>query len=1110
MSKNNLINVPLNGVLNLNINKAVTTDDPSIFNDLSGVYYGNSLAPFYVNTQESSGDSCQLFTYCDNDYYVENTGFGYRILDENNNILADRTNCMDMFKFNIRQLPSNAKYHNEGYLTVEGQQDLCCWYYHVDNNNNFCLHINNDITGTLPNGTNQIDAQILSNNNVVVAYTTDDYLCIQQYDINGNVVYNKCYGSQRHETYRTTTVVHPVSEVYTFCINSAFKCYGIICRETYNDFCCFPVTRLVCCNDIDYLNWQMSIATNGTNWAVQFANVCTPENAYEISLVCGGQLPEIEGYNEHCDEMNAKCLISYDIRMNRVVDVYVNTDYLFGISFDNNDCVSNKLYGPYLNEVLRLCRPSFRQYNSLQASLCVTMETYPGRQCESCYAQQSIVYNMLTNCITYAGRNICDDFYGCVCNVTHSCNPGYCCAYRNNATMPLGCLDLTNNNVCSCIQYTPLLTTQQQGNIYADTDTEILRCANIRVVNGLCLSRGETFCEACIICNDSTNRVYIVGSNSSTSQNSQQIFFDQADYNIGVTIGYGTYSGLVHKMRNIIPVNSICSLNIGKHNENPGVINVNSGAVCCAVCFPIPYKVTINNKYVVEWLPAFSSICYTGPSACLSNTYDPSIWCYGKLIGSSTLNWKQFGPYLINNSDSDFKVFDLEHEKWNTAFATGWNNSVIMKGRECNDEVINPTAWVTAVDNNYEITCELTPSVGCAVTIECLRGNTLCMYDLNNIYCTCLANSMPPIDFYFSTGEGISTASYYCTLTYNDYYYRENCLDNTVNYVSGNNIPVSLSDSYCCFATGIATVSNVISDINAPLMTSNNRTVWAYDASSTIDNISALFYISGTPYIVVKDTIYVASFVNGVIENTNQLAAVIGDMRFLTSTPFEALFWSQMNKTIYSFTGDRKVNPKQQATDIYSINFVHYNSLTQTTYISYINMNNESKLLAITSDNVEYFMPVNETINRVSESSDHISFNSENNTINIAYEKISDDYDLAPLYVSTSYIGSKDGMSVQKAPTWHIRLWEPNRQEVYLNMTGKAITNVGGVSKKKSLTIKPTDWDINNQVLVKYTPEYDAGVGNALDIETNGHIISIVMEQMDMNSVQHTSGIKSR
>lgn len=272
--------------------------------------------------------------------------------------------------------------------------------------------------------------------------------------------------------------------------------------------------------------------------------------------------------------------------------------------------------------------------------------------------------------------------------------------------------------------------------------------------------------------------------------------------------------------------------------------------------------------------------------------------------------------------------------------------------------------------------------------------------------------------------------------------------------------------------------------------------------SSELEGISASFIVQGQFFVIIGETIYSYSADNGLLNSIVN----IGAMELIGYTPYQAILWSNTNKTFYSFTGDNGLSVLVQADEIETIYSSSYNPNTMSIYVVsnvgvYIFGNEQ--LIKISDEEYLKCYPLDTGACLVGEDKTlYISYNKEHN------------YDIIPIVLETEYYGQGNFIkSVNDCV--YIRIFKQDyKDNAEDNAEGKVIVSsstlndVSKWSETKEFQIKNTDWDKGtNTILLRYQPKFQEGEGFRVKIVSPFAITQLAISEkaVAMTSTSHNN-----
>ena len=109
--------------------------------------------------------------------------------------------------------------------------------------------------------------------------------------------------------------------------------------------------------------------------------------------------------------------------------------------------------------------------------------------------------------------------------------------------------------------------------------------------------------------------------------------------------------------------------------------------------------------------------------------------------------------------------------------------------------------------------------------------------------------------------------------------------------------------------------------------------IMAYFLGTLVEGLSEVFIIQGQYFGIIGDKLFSISFANGVVANVSFVVSLKG-LQFCGNTPYQAIFFSNTNRCLYSFTGANVLNAMQLVDKIKEIKSYKYNPATQSIFLS--------------------------------------------------------------------------------------------------------------------------------------------------------------------------------
>lgn len=254
--------------------------------------------------------------------------------------------------------------------------------------------------------------------------------------------------------------------------------------------------------------------------------------------------------------------------------------------------------------------------------------------------------------------------------------------------------------------------------------------------------------------------------------------------------------------------------------------------------------------------------------------------------------------------------------------------------------------------------------------------------------------------------------------------------------------------------------------------------IYLYYLLSGVQGLQNVFILQGSVYGVTDENILLLSYSDSVV-NSIDIIAIKKNMRYLGATPYTAYFWSDQNKSIYAFQGDRLLHKLYEANEIGEIYFTSYNSSTYTLYIA-----TDKGIYAV--GDCMYKIEINTAYKIEQTEKDVIVFYTDENG-DKKYSKLR--YDSAPgyerdkLHLCTSFFGA--GVNVVSIlDTWYMHFYNNGLEEDgEIKLRLETLTNTGRKTEEKTVKVRASDWDkLTNTYYFRYQPQYQRSIGASLDI----------------------------
>lgn len=478
--------------------------------------------------------------------------------------------------------------------------------------------------------------------------------------------------------------------------------------------------------------------------------------------------------------------------------------------------------------------------------------------------------------------------------------------------------------------------------------------------------------------------------------------------------------------------------------------------------------------------------------------------------------------YIVLNTVNYFNCYDTKtglKRHW----ASDYNNRIIY-GKAfrnyTNDDSFKALLsaplykgfMITGQNANYEETQDTITSIELgAIQYEACLKEEMAFISCNTPY-----GAVEGIDYY--RGDGDSTAAIYINSFTNGTKYINTDLKNPdAPYPIGQNADVRFNPNL--FTRFISSYNNkdmVISDGVAYRLIYYNNVIpiMSYFMLDGVEELESAFVLQTSFYGVSKTRLYQMNYSNGVGVD---VIADITNLEYLGALPSQALFWSAQNRAIYSFKGNCIMQLSQYANDLTGIYGKWYNPATQElfldtnigilvfsdlgTYCLEWSTETEQRSVADIFFFEDYFI-----VNLVGDTTDSVYY---------SYNK-KEGYESNKVYFITKYYGN--GLAPITVNNIYVRLYDQAELNApgFIKMKGYTITDKGTHTDEKTVLIGGEDnpeadppttageaWDEETgTLLVKYTPQYNRGLGFALELETTFPIIDIKFDYVENGTIE--------
>lgn len=249
----------------------------------------------------------------------------------------------------------------------------------------------------------------------------------------------------------------------------------------------------------------------------------------------------------------------------------------------------------------------------------------------------------------------------------------------------------------------------------------------------------------------------------------------------------------------------------------------------------------------------------------------------------------------------------------------------------------------------------------------------------------------------------------------------------------------------------------------------------------TETEVNNIFLTQGQFYGINDEYIYSVGLDNSVV-SINGVVANKQDLMFLGAFPTMALFWSKLDKSLYSFTGDAIM---QKVKEAYRINNI-YNVYCDPSRLTMI----------ISTDIGVIIIYQNQTmlLEEMKEPIEHIYYDSNTYVLDDTLLSLSEQENYEPqnIKLHTEYYGVGSGVkSVNDCV--YIRIAK-GKKNGFIKFQSFVLNDRSTASEEKTVDLPDSVFDpITKSAFIKYQPKNQAGLGFSVKIETTNPVVSMAI-----------------
>ena len=260
----------------------------------------------------------------------------------------------------------------------------------------------------------------------------------------------------------------------------------------------------------------------------------------------------------------------------------------------------------------------------------------------------------------------------------------------------------------------------------------------------------------------------------------------------------------------------------------------------------------------------------------------------------------------------------------------------------------------------------------------------------------------------------------------------------------------------------------------------NNEVIMSFYLGTLIENLEDVFILQGQYYGIIDNQIFSIQFANGVVSSVYSIVSVQG-MKFCGCTPYEALFYSDTNRTLYNFTGANVLNVKQFIDKVSLVKGYKYNPSTHSIFLF-----TDIGVLVYSLFGI-YQIDFIDCVGMFLQDKGIVLYNNSD-TAQVYkfikyYKELADTgYEKKNIELETCYYGMNNQV-VTINDCLYMRFFNETHESGNIEITATTISNEGKSTEKTTFKINGSDWDDKtNTIFVRYQPKEQRGLGISFKI----------------------------
>ena len=454
--------------------------------------------------------------------------------------------------------------------------------------------------------------------------------------------------------------------------------------------------------------------------------------------------------------------------------------------------------------------------------------------------------------------------------------------------------------------------------------------------------------------------------------------------------------------------------------------------------------------------------------------------CYNKdevdtfSADTSLANFKVYKPRvgLINFLNIQAGTFIVPGTQTNYQLGNSWLTKMledIKKTEPYYISIVGKPIWAATQLQSYNKTINV-------------RKNNIWQYTLNPVFDTENIN----YEYYFKNMYTSGTFDAYTALTgsvlsyFKSWYngnarYNNKLADTEKSVTEPTYYNLSPNIDIMTFIDGFNTVALIkVGNNTLQLLVKESELMLVYNILSNVGNVSDYFVLQGMQYGIINNYINKVDMVDGQVVSQTPITSVEG-LKFLGNTEKQAFFFSQMNKTVSTFTADNTIEFLMDATEL-------DNNVT-TVFAKQTN-----DIFVLLNDKVVVFTDSGSMYEMLTRA-EYITFGNNSwsdGNKTWSYYKTDTEQERVPIELETLWFGDTTTRRLMNVDCIYIELYDDNYMPGKFEISFDGLVNNTASTKKQVFNVKSSDYDrVTKTVYLRYQPAFQNCSAFKLNIKSD-------------------------